>query len=369
MSSAKKAPILPLSPELQALVDRFELPSPLGFGQTLAPVMVRAEFQDGCWSQAEVTAYQSLSSDPAMRALHYGQQVFEGMKAYILADGRPTLFRPLLNHKRLNESASRMAMPEVPRELFMSALESLVYHLAPKIPHGRDESLYIRPFLFASDTGLSLRASTRYTFLVVASPSGAYFNAAKVTALIERQDCRAAPGGTGAYKVAGNYGASIRSSIKAANLGCQQTLWLDAIQKSYVEELSAMNFFAVIDGDLHTPGLTDTILSGITRDCVIQMAKSHQLRVVEAPLIIADLIAAIKSGLCTEIFGSGTAVVVSPVHALAEEDGTVYDLPMVAPEHSLALKLRQELIDIQTGRKVPPDNWLHPLTHSELAFS
>ncbi len=362
MNLTAKSPILPLTTDLQHAVDRFTPPSPLGFGSVMAPIMAKADYSDGHWSHVELKAYQPLTLDPACKSLHYGQQIFEGMKAYALADGRGALFRPLLNLRRLNESAARMAMPELPEALFMQALESLVYHLQPLIPRGRDESLYLRPLMLATDTGLSLKPATKYTFLVIASPSGAYFSSSKVTALIERQDCRAAPGGTGAYKVAGNYGAAIRADIKAARLGCQQTLWLDAVQKTYVEEFSGMNFFALVDGELWTPPLSDTILGGITRDCVMQIAGTMDIGVKEAPIHINDLIAAIKSGHCLELFACGTAAVVSPVHALAEQDGTVYDLPSLKPVDSISLKLRNYLIAVQTGEKAGPGDWLCPVS-------
>ena len=361
MNITAKFGILPLTKELRHAVETFTPPSPLGFGNIMAPIMARADYRNGQWSNVQLTAYQPLTLDPACKALHYGQQIFEGMKAYSLADGRGALFRPLLNLRRLNESAARMAMPELPEALFMQALESLVHHLAPLIPCECDESLYLRPLMLATDTGLSLKPATKYTFLVIASPSGAYFSSSKVTALIERNDCRSAPGGTGAYKVAGNYGAAIRADIKAARLGCQQTLWLDAVQKTYVEEFSGMNFFALVDGELWTPPLSDTILGGITRDCVMQLARVMEVRVQESPIHINDLIAAIETGHCRELFACGTAAVVSPVHALAEQDGTVYDLPCSPAEDSLSLKLRSHLIAIQTGQQIGPGDWLHPV--------
>ena len=361
MDTSKTKPHLPLQPSLKAAVAAFAVPRPLGFGQVMAPLMVRADYSNGSWSQPNIVPYQGLTLDPACKSLHYGQQVFEGMKAFRLESGEGVLFRPHLNFARLNESASRMAMPTLPQKLFMQSLDSLVYHLRELIPRGQDESLYLRPLMLATDVGLSLKPATKYMFIVIASPSGAYFSAAKVTALIERYDCRAAPGGTGAYKVAGNYGAGIRADIRAANLGCQQTLWLDAITKNYVEEFSGMNFFAVIDGQLFTPPVSDSILPGITRDSVMHLAGSLGISVTERPLHISQLIEAIKSGLCSEMFACGTAAVVTPVHALAEADGTIYDLPQV--QDSLSLALRAKLLAMQTGKSPAPDDWLHRVHH------
>lgn len=357
----KVAPVLSLPAQLASKVAAFKLPDPLGFGQVMAPVMVEAEYVNGEWTPPRMTAYAPLPLDPACKSLHYGQLIFEGMKAFRLADGRPALFRPEVNGKRFNDSARRMAMPELPVAMFLEAVSSLTYHVRHLVPRGVGESLYLRPLMLATEVGLSLKPAETYKFLVLASPSGAYFPKGKVTSLIERHDCRAAPGGTGAFKVAGNYGASIRADIRASSLNCQQTLWLDAVEKSYVEEFSGMNFFAVIRGELFTPPLSETILGGVTRDSVITLAKDHGIPVAEVPLHIQDLLAAMKSGLCTEIFACGTAAVISPVNALAECDGTLYELPTLPPEKSLSALLRHTLIAIQTGQMMGPGDWVKPV--------
>ncbi len=363
MAPIVSRPLLPLAPHLKQAVASYQRQEPLGFGQVMAPVMVRADYSNGEWSMPELVPYQGLTLDPACKSLHYGQQVFEGMKAFALETGEGALFRPQMNLARLNDSAARMAMPAVPSELFMQSLESLVWHLQPMIPRGPNESLYLRPLMLATDVGLSLKPSTSYVFLVIASPSGGYFAAGKVTALIERRDCRAAPGGTGAYKVAGNYGAGIRADIKATQRGCQQTLWLDAVHKSYIEEFSGMNFFAVVDGELCTPSVSDSVLRGVTRDSVIQLARGRNIPVAEKPLHIDELLAAIKRGLCAEMFACGTAAVITPVDALAEIDGTTYEVPPSTPS-SLSLILRDQLMAMQTGRQVAPDGWLHRVGHT-----
>ncbi|MBM4252905.1 MAG: branched-chain amino acid aminotransferase [Deltaproteobacteria bacterium] len=353
---------LGLPPHLSQLVADFELPTSLGFGQVMAPIMVVSDFSDGQWSAPTTVSYQPLVLDPACKSLHYGQLIFEGMKTFRLNDGRVALFRPELNARRFNTSARRMAMPELPEELFLQAVSSLSYHLRSIVPCGHGESLYLRPLMLATDVGLSLKPASTYKFLVIASPSGAYFASGKVTALIERLDARAAPGGTGAYKVAGNYGSSIRADIKATHLNCQQTLWLDAVNKTHIEEFSGMNFFAVIDGALWTPPLCDSILGGVTRDSVIHLAHGMGLRVNEAPIPIETLLAAIRNGTCTELFACGTAAVISPVHALAERDGTVYELPVLEFELSISLKLRKLLVDIQNGAHLTNYDWIRPVT-------
>jgi len=318
--------------------------------------MAVANYHDGAWGEASLSPYQGIVFDPAAKSLHYGQQVFEGMKAFALEGGGCALFRPELNWARFNASATRMAMPSIPRDLFMQAVESLVHHLGPIVPRGRGESLYLRPIMLATEAGLSLKPSNTYLFMVIASPSGGYFSAAKVTALVERCDARAAPGGTGAYKVAGNYGASIRGDMKAAQFNCQQTLWLDALQKSHIEEFSGMNFFAVVDSQLVTPPVSETILRGVTRDSIVALARHLGLAVDERPILVNELLEQIEGGRCTEIFACGTAAVITPVHALREENGKTFELPPV--EASMSLRLREMLLDIQTGRRPGPEGWV-----------
>ena len=187
--------IIPISASLRNQINSFQLPSPLGFGLTMAPIMAKCYFRNGQWEKPELVPYGSISLDPAAKIFHYGQQIFEGMKAYRQNNNDPILFRPEENLKRLNQSATRMAMPEISREVFYQTIESLVYHLAPIIPQGLGESLYLRPLVISSENGLCLKSSDDYIYLVIASPSGSYFNSSKVSALIEREYCRAAPGG------------------------------------------------------------------------------------------------------------------------------------------------------------------------------
>ncbi|SMF13992.1 branched-chain amino acid aminotransferase [Pseudobacteriovorax antillogorgiicola] len=346
---------LPISPALRQVASDFTLPEPLGFGTHVAPIMVTCDFTSGAWQEARIAPFQAFSILPSAKILHYGQQIFEGMKAYRYENGHPRLFRPLDNLGRFNASARRMAMPEIPSQIFMSALGSMVHYLRGVIPQGVGESLYIRPVMMALDSGLSLAPSQDYRFYLIASPSGSYFAGGDVHALIERSDCRAAPGGTGSVKTAGNYGGSIKSAIHARSMGYQQTLWLDARHQKFVEEFSGMNMFAVRDGILYTPELNSTILPGITRDSVIKLARSLGYDVREEAIDIDELVSDIKSGICSELFACGTAAIITPVAALGEYDGTLYTLQNTASP--VAMTLRTRLLEIQIGLADDPFHW------------
>jgi len=354
--------ILPISHSLQETIANYTLADPLGFGQHLAPAVVSCHYRNGCWDQPSVGLLQNLSFPMHSKILHYGQQIFEGMKAYRGRDGVPRLFRPEQNLARFQASAKRMAMPSIDAETFLGSLASLVCHLQDLIPNGEGESLYLRPLMIALDCGMSQSTSENYLFYILASPSGAYFNTSRVRALIEREDCRAAPGGTGAVKTAGNYGASIRSSILAKQMGFQQTLWLDALQHRLIEEFSGMNFFAVIDDELVTPALCDTILPGVTRDTLIQLAKFEGIKVAESAMLIDELLASIEAGRCSEVFACGTAAVISPIAELGEKDGRCY--PLANAYGPIAKKLRTRLLSIQSGQGEDPGQWSVQLTAS-----
>lgn len=347
--------ILPLEPKLSEAISRETLPEQLGFGHVKVAVMAHASYREGAWSPVKLKAYEPICMDPSAKALHYGQQVFEGMKCYKNGD-ELALFRPDLNWKRFNYSCHRLAMPEIPESLFMQAVASMCHHVKPLVPGGEGESLYIRPFAFASEPGLGLAVSKDYEFYVIVTPSGGYFSASEVHVLIERTDCRAAPGGTGAAKVAGNYAGSLKSLINSQQKGYQQNLWLDAEHKRYIEELSGMNVFSVINGELHTPKLSGTILPGVTRDSLICLGKAMGISVVEREMDIDELVAAIKDGSCTEMFACGTAAVLTPIAALGEADGTRYVLKeSFGP---LSQSLRKKLVDIQRQKDSDPYGWV-----------
>lgn len=359
MDCAMSYRMLPLNDRLKQKIAAYKLPDPLGFGQNLAPAMVSSQFCDGQWEPAVISELQEFSFPLNSKVFHYGQQIFEGMKAYRGPHGEPRLFRPEENFKRFNLSAGRMAMPRIDAETFLGSLSSLVYHLRDKIPAGEGESLYLRPVMIAYDTGLSLAPASSYLFYILASPSGSYFSSSRVAALIEREDCRAAPGGTGAAKTGGNYGASIKSAMLAKQLGYQQTLWLDAVNHKYIEEFSGMNFFAVVDGELLTPRLTDSILPGVTRNSLIKLATLEGMTVREVALDIDELITQIESGRCSEVFACGTAAVITPLAELGEKDGRRYQV-----KHEfgpVARLLRKHLLGIQSGQAPDPLQWSVPV--------
>ena len=347
-----------LDPKSEDALSKYEMPDDLGFGKTILPIMAIAEYKNGSWGAAKLQPYGPLNLDPAARVLHYGQAIFEGMKAYN-NEGKIALFRPEENHKRFNRSAERMAMPDIPFETFMNAIDSLCSYSEKFIPAGEGESLYLRPFMIASEAGLGLAAANEYLYMVVASPSGGYFAADKVNVLIERSACRAAPGGTGYAKAAGNYGGSIQAGNKAIKLGFQQTMWLDAVEKKYVEELSGMNIFAVVNNKIYTPKLTDSILEGITRDSVIKLARHKGYELEECTLDINWLVEKIKSEECSEIFAVGTAAVVTPLSSLGEADGTIYKIK--EDFGPVAKLIKDNLVGIQRQSIEDPFSWVYEI--------
>lgn len=347
---------LKISPDAIEAIKNFQMPTDFGFGKVMSPVMAVADFKNGEWGPLELLPYGPLSMMPVSKVLHYGQEIFEGLKAYKVNDKGPFLFRPDQNARRFNLSATRMAMPTYPEELFIEAVTAVTAYSANFIPRRSGESLYIRPFMFATEESLGIRPSESFKFLVVASPSGSYFSNGQLKVLIERESARACPGGTGAAKTGGNYAASLISAKKVAEKGLMQTLWLDSKEKKYVEEMSGMNIFFVIDQKLITPKLTDTILDGITRKSIIQIAKELKIDVCEDALEINHVIEAIKNGRCSEAFACGTAAIITPISSFHEDNGEIHELKN--HEFEVSQKLRQTMLDIQEGRRVGPDGWV-----------
>jgi branched-chain amino acid aminotransferase len=257
---------------------------------------------------------------------------------------------------RFNRSALRIAMPEVPRDIFMKSVFELTALCSKIIPSHSGESLYLRPFMFATEEALGVRPSETFRFMVIASPSGSYFTGSVLSVLIERESARAFPGGTGYAKAGGNYAASLLSSIKAKKLGFVQTLWLDARERKYVEEMSGMNFFAVINNELHTPKVSDTILDGITRKSLIVLGRELGITVVEENIEIEELIKFVKSGECTEAFACGTAAIITSIDYLAEANGERY--PLKDPKGKVGSMLRAKLLAIQEGRDEDKHQWV-----------
>jgi len=338
---------------LTELLANYSPPSPLGFGQSLAPIMFRAEYRNGRWARGELEPYAPISIDPAATVLQYAQQAFEGLKAYKVSQPAPVLFRPEQNYFRLLQSSRRMCMPAVPPDVFARALSELTMALADVIPSGSGQSLYLRPFQMGTGPCLSVKSSDAFTFLLIASPSDTYFGQ-PIRVMVERDHCRAAVGGTGADKVGGNYAASLQATTRCMEFGFDQPLWLDPAERCYVEELSGMNLVAVIDGELHTPALSGSILPGVTRDSLLELAR-HRGRVVrERSIPIDELLADIANGRCSEFFACGTAAIVCPIEAVGEKDGSVVAL---ASGGRLAAELRAAILDIQEGRAADPFGW------------
>ena len=343
-------------PELLPTIERFELPGELGFGQTLAPIMYRLDFRDGAWDESQLLPYADISIDPAAKVLHFAQVVFEGLKAYRADHAQIKLFRPHMNAARFKRSCTRMLMPELPESRFIEGVSAVSAGLAPLVPGLPGQSLYLRPLMFGTQSSLGLAPSDRFIFLVIASPSDALITG-PLRVVVEREATRASKGGTGNVKASGNYGASLQSSMAAMERGFDQPLWLDAREQKYIEELSAMNFFAVIDGALHTPGTDGTILPGVTRDSVITLAGALGIPVRAGKIAIDALLQQIRTGRCTEAFACGTAAVIAPISVISERDGAVYELPEASG--AVANRLRDELLAIQEGRAPDRFNWMY----------
>ncbi len=332
--------------------------SKLGFGSVFSDHMFVMEYnsKEG-WHDARIIPYGPLSLSPAASVFHYAGEVFEGLKAYRRKDGKVQLFRHDANVERLNISAERIGLPQVPEEVAMAAIEQLVELDQAWVPSAPGTSLYIRPFLFATDPALALHGVHEAMFVIILSPSGSYYaeglNPVKI--MLETEDVRAVRGGTGYTKCGGNYAASNRAGDRAMEKGYSQVLWLDGVERKYVEEVGAMNVMFKIDGKVVTPALTGSILSGITRRSCIQMLKSWGMEVEERLISIDELVEAAESGKLEEAWGTGTAAVISPIGELCYKDVkyTINDFK-IGPT---AQKLYDELTGLQWGDKPDPFGW------------
>ncbi|MDP4022583.1 branched-chain amino acid aminotransferase [Methylobacterium sp. NEAU 140] len=330
-----------------------------GFGKVFTDHMVTARYTAARgWHDARVEARAPLQLDPAAAVLHYAQEIFEGLKAYRTVDGGAALFRPEANALRFRRSAERMAMAPLPEDAFVEAMRQLVSIDRAWIPDTPDGSLYLRPFMIASETFLGVKPSSEYLFVTIASAVGSYFKdpTGTVTVWVSEHYTRAAPGGTGAAKCGGNYAASLAAQAEAASHGCEQVVFLDAAERRYVEELGGMNvFFVFDDGTLVTPPLSDSILPGITRDSVLTLAREAGLNVKETPYTIDAWRADVKAGRLTEAFACGTAAVITPIGRVRgrEDDFTIGD----AVAGPVAQRLRALLVDIQRGKSNDAHGW------------
>ncbi|NTV13713.1 MAG: branched-chain amino acid aminotransferase [Desulfobulbaceae bacterium] len=337
-------------------------PAELGFGKYFTDRMLVADWRAGQgWYDARIVPYGLFALAPAAAVFHYGQEIFEGLKAYRQPDGTVALFRPEMNLARFNSSARRLALPEVEAELFLDGLRELVRLEADWVPAAPGTALYIRPALIATEAALGVKAARECRFFIILSPVGAYYPSGfqPIRLLLEDQLVRAAPGGTGAAKTGGNYAASLFAAQEAKKRGFDQVLWLDGLEHRYVEEVGAMNIFFVIAGKLVTPPLSETILGGITRDSLLKLAPTLGLTVEERPLSVAELLAGIRSGQVEEAFGSGTAAVVAPVAALGYREEMFAIGAGTAGQ--VTGRLYDALSDIQYGRAVDLLGWLRKL--------
>lgn len=331
----------------------------LGFGRYFTDHMFLMEATaDQGWHNPRVVPYGPLTLEPSAAVLHYSQEIFEGLKAYRSPHGTTLLFRPDKNAARLNHSCERMCMPKMDEELFLSAIKSVVSTDRDWVPRAPGTSLYIRPAMIATEPFLGVRPSASYLFFIILSPVGAYyaegFNPVKI--LVEDHYVRAVRGGTGDAKTGGNYAASLAAAEEAHHKGYTQVLWLDGVERKWIEEVGSMNIAFVIDNELVTPSLNGSTLAGITRDTVLQLARDWGIRVAERPISIDEVFTAAKNGRLSEVFGTGTAAVVSPVSELAYKDAkiTIGD-GKVGP---IAQRLFDDISAIQRGLKPDPHGWM-----------
>ncbi|WP_454774418.1 branched-chain amino acid aminotransferase [Janthinobacterium tructae] len=333
------------------------------FGRIFTDHMVVIPYRDGKWQQGELKAYGPLTLDPSASSLHYGQAIFEGYKAFAQPDGSIKTFRPEQNAERFNRSAARLAMPAIPVELFLEAGDALIAQDRNWVPKNTGESLYMRPLMIATDPYLGVRPSEEYLFVLFASPAGAYFpkGVKPVTVWISEDFVRAAPGGTGEAKCAGNYAASLMAQSQAQEKGCDQVVWLDAVHREFIEEMGGMNlFFVYKDGEkitVVTPELTGTLLPGITRRSLLEMAKDLGYATQERKLSVQQWRDDIASGRMTEVFACGTAAVITPV-GVAKANG--FEMTINNNENgAVTLALREALLGLQHGTAPDTHNWMH----------
>lgn len=328
------------------------------FGKYMTDYMLEVDYENGKWQTPEIKPYQPMLMAPSLAAIHYGQSIFEGVKAYKNADGEPYIFRPLDNFKRFNKSAERMQMPTIPEEIFIDGMKQLIKLDSNWIPDKEDHSLYIRPFMFSTDETIGVKPSETYKFMIILSPTGPYY-ATPMRIYVEEQYVRAVPGGIGFAKAAGNYGGSMYPTAQAKLKGYDQVLWTDAFEHKYVQECGTMNVMFVIGNTVVTPDLsTGTILDGVTRDSVIVLLKEMGLTVEERPLNIDEVIDAHKAGTLKEVFGTGTAATISLIKELRYKD---YVMEFDVEKWEIAPKVKKMLNDIRYGKGTDNNGWMMKL--------
>ncbi|WP_374985681.1 branched-chain amino acid aminotransferase [Streptomyces fradiae] len=362
MTTPTTIELKPSSTPLSAAQREAVLANP-GFGRHFTDHMVTIKWTAGRgWHDAQLTPYGPLSLDPANMTLHYAQEIFEGLKAYRRPDGTVSLFRPEANAERFQRSARRLAMPELPVETFVAACDALVRQDEAWVPpHGGEESLYLRPFMIATEVGLGVRPADEYLFVVIASPAGAYFpgGVKPVSVWLSENYVRAVPGGMGFAKTGGNYAASLLAQAEAAEKGCDQVVWLDALEHKWIEEMGGMNLYFVYGNKIVTPELTGSLLAGITRDSLLQVARDLGYESEERRVSTEQWRRDTENGTLTEVFACGTAAVITPVGTVKSASGEWTQGDGTPGE--VTLKLRRALLDIQTGAAEDTHGWTHPV--------
>ncbi|GAA3988702.1 branched-chain amino acid aminotransferase [Hymenobacter antarcticus] len=327
----------------------------LEFGKLFSDHMFVVDFHDGEWQDAQIVPYGDMTVSPANSALHYGQAIFEGMKAYPQADGGVALFRPLDNWARFNTSAERMCMPPIPEELFMQGLRELIRLDSGWVPTGPGGALYIRPFMFATDGFIGVRPSESYRLMIFTCPVGLYYNK-PLRVRFEQKYARSVEGGAGFAKNAGNYGAAMYPTKLAQQEGYNQLIWTDASEHRFVEESGTMNAIFVIDGRVVTPALSTSILDGVTRRSVLALARDMGLTVEERKVSSVEVMEALAAGKLEEAFGAGTAATIAPICTIGYE-GHDYDLPVVGP-NAFSKRVGAALDAIRSGEGADVHNWM-----------
>lgn len=328
------------------------------FGKSYSDHMFVADYKDGEWKDLQIVPYGDIPMSPANTTLHYGQSIFEGLKAHRSAAGEILVFRPEANAQRMIKSAERMCMPPVPEELFLEAMDAVVKLDKDWVPSAPGTSLYIRPFQFADDPYLGIRPSDTYKFMVITGPVGSYYSE-PVKVKIEKHYTRAVKGGVGAAKTAGNYAASLYPAMEAQKQGYHQLIWTDGQTHEYIEESGTMNIIFVIDGTIVTPPTSDSILPGITRDSALTLARDWGIKVEERPIKVTEVVEAIEKQKLTEAFGIGTAATVSHIQNISN-DGIDYELPDVA-SRTVSNKIMNALNGIKVGAEEDKFGWIRKI--------
>ncbi|MFM2191294.1 MAG: hypothetical protein RLZZ118_251 [Bacteroidota bacterium] len=332
-------------------------PLDIKFGKIYSDHMLVADYQNEQWSKAEIVPYEDLVLSPATTCLHYGQAIFEGIKAYKTPIGEVKIFRPYENWKRFNLSAQRMGMPDVPENIFMDGMKQLIALDRDWVPSSEGCSLYIRPFMIATDAFIGVKPAEEFKFIIISSPAGAYY-AQPIKIFVHDKYTRACAGGVGEAKAAGNYGATMMPMMEVRKMGYDQILWTDAVHHKYVQEIGTMNVFFVLGDTVVTPDLKGgTILAGVTRASMIEILKEKGIKIEERPISIDEISAAYDAGQLNECFGAGTAAVVAPIAELHYEGK---DMKVNTPkENSITDMLKKELADIRYGRIDDKHNWMY----------